>query len=535
MTRCTDKTLYYLPSKVKDLIVHEGLKKKPFPSIIYTHVVFRKWLPGTYVSVQNITTADTITNIGSLIYDLTITDEIGNRLCSIQEFEVKLHGQSSVTKPVRRFDLSYERPGISLATYRDTAQPVQITLAHGDSPVVLSYSRGTEMALLKKISGYSASTPMSIWVTAIDGPDGDCATGFTRALRREYLAWSLRTIVFPAGWSALEIQRGIGGLTSILDNETELKVDSLGMVHVPKITLSLPPSRLVPFQPDLPWSLDNSTVIQVSHPDPATPNDISVLIDAISLQEGKLWGFLGRLTECNTPVVGIHYGPVTNIITTHPSALVPVPDATSNDISGPSGLALAISVIALEPSCFKNPIFITEQVLITHADTKLGQQLVAICTKRGLKVSTLSKGVVGFDKTLVDSAPFGVIISGSQIPEEIDTLSRALSLHGRLFLWNDWKTGLPFIILKQPWLIGIAIRLALQVLGSDGCHGSLTRLEDVIDVKPGELVPLRTRLFDCRKAYILVGGMGSLGLQIAQWLYQVGYILYKGVSSLTAF
>ena len=466
---------------------------------------------------------------------MTITDEIGNRLCTIQAFEVKLHGQSGATKPVRRFDLSYEPTEISLAACRNAAdrpfhlRDVQIAnmSPSGDSPVIISYSRGTEMALLEKISCYSASTPMSIWVTAIDGPDGDCATGFTKALRREYLAWSLRLIVFPADWSLLEIQRGIHALNSIHDCETEFKVDHLGVVHVPRIILSSPPTQLVPFQRDLPWSLDNSTVTRVSYPITDTSIDIPVFIDAISLQDGKLWGFVGHLTGCNTPVVGIHCGSIANVITTHPSSIVPLPDATLDVISSPSVLALAISVIALEPSCFENPHFIAGGVLITHADTILGQQLVSICTKRGLKVSTLSKQADAYDKSLFDSAPFSVIMSGYQKPEEVDVLSRALSTHGRIFLWNDRKTGIPSILLKQPWLIGIAIRLALQVLGSDGCYGSPTRLDDMINVKPGEMVPSRTRLFDCQKVYMLIGGMGSLGLQIAQWLYQVYHVCAK--------
>ena len=428
-------------------------------------------------------------------------------------------------KPVRRFDLSYEQTEISLAGCRNSAQPihpdVQITSSNPPT-AVLSYSRGNEMALQEQLLCYSASTEASIWVTAIDGPDGDCATGFTRALRREHLAWAVQTIVFPADWSPLEIQRGIYTLiSSNLDCETEFKVDSLGVVHVPRITVSSPPTRLIPFQRDLPWSLDNSTVVRVSHPITDTTIDVPVFVDAISLQDGKLWGFLGHLTEGNTPVVGIHCGLIANVITAHPSSIVSLPDATSIDASGPPILALAISVIALEPSCFENPHFITGHVLITHADTTLGQQLVAICTKRGFKVSTLSKRADGYDKSLFDSAPFSVIMSGYQKPEEVDILSSALSIHGRLFLWNDQKTGLPSIILKQPWLIGSAIRLALQVIGPDDCHGSLTLLNDMMNVKPGQLVPSRTRLFDHQKVYILVGGMGSLGLQIAQWLYQV--------------
>ena len=44
-TALSDKTLYYLPSRLQNLTVHEALITSPFPRTIYAHIVFRQWTP----------------------------------------------------------------------------------------------------------------------------------------------------------------------------------------------------------------------------------------------------------------------------------------------------------------------------------------------------------------------------------------------------------------------------------------------------------------------------------------------------------
>jgi hypothetical protein len=44
-TALSDKTLYYLPSRLQNLTVHEALITSPFPRSIYAHIVFRQWTP----------------------------------------------------------------------------------------------------------------------------------------------------------------------------------------------------------------------------------------------------------------------------------------------------------------------------------------------------------------------------------------------------------------------------------------------------------------------------------------------------------
>jgi hypothetical protein len=51
-THLTDKTLYYLPSRLQNLTIHEELLTSPFPRSIYAHVVFRQWTPREFACCQ---------------------------------------------------------------------------------------------------------------------------------------------------------------------------------------------------------------------------------------------------------------------------------------------------------------------------------------------------------------------------------------------------------------------------------------------------------------------------------------------------
>lgn len=44
-TYLTDKLLYYLPSRLQNLTIHEALVSSPFPQSLYAHVVFCQWAP----------------------------------------------------------------------------------------------------------------------------------------------------------------------------------------------------------------------------------------------------------------------------------------------------------------------------------------------------------------------------------------------------------------------------------------------------------------------------------------------------------
>ncbi|KAG1732321.1 hypothetical protein EDB19DRAFT_2041544 [Suillus lakei] len=103
-TGLADKSLYYLPSHLHNLTIHEALITSPFPRSIYAYVVFRQWTPQ------------------SLTYDVALLDEDGNRLCTMESFEVALHGESALYEPRSHFDLVYEPIPLDLSSCHHPTQ-----------------------------------------------------------------------------------------------------------------------------------------------------------------------------------------------------------------------------------------------------------------------------------------------------------------------------------------------------------------------------------------------------------------------------
>jgi hypothetical protein len=54
----------------------------------------------------------------------------------------------------------------------------------------------------------------------------------------------------------------------------------------------------------------------------------------------------------------------------------------------------------------------------------------------------------------------------------------------------------------------------------------MSNISETITVMPGDSIHVKKDFFSDKKAYLLVGGLGSLGLQIAQWMYKVRIFLF---------
>ncbi len=118
-----------------------------------------------------------------------------------------------------------------------------------------------------------------------------------------------------------------------------------------------------------------------------------------------------------------------------------------------------------------------------------------------------------------------VVVSGSTAKEEVQILKCALSPRGNLFLWNDDATGIRTAISKQPWIRSKHFQRTWGVLLARHAEPS-TELhsEAIADVETtvGAASAFTSQsLFDSSKAYVLVGGIGSLGIRFALWMYQV--------------
>ncbi|KAL6298078.1 polyketide synthase [Sparassis latifolia] len=587
ITGSRDKGRYYLPSKVGTLIIHDALQKKSFPRMIYAHAVLHKWLPD------------------SLIWNVSIVDEEGTHLCTLEKLEVALHGQSRKAVQ-KRYDVVYQQAGISVAGRRyksndprlsaDVVSPLarvagiyglassvamvsrfffpfrsvrqllfpsasecvariptsgswsshteddshkqesvsdtaSVSSSAGDehassastlggesSPVVIDFVRGKEIRIQKLVASLDPLAEHSLWFLATMGLDGDASLGFTRSLRKEYRVWIIRVVVFDSAWTDLIERRNVmHDLMDVPDCELELMVDAHGSVLVPRIAPTSPPPTVAVFRPHLPWMMQTSGLEQISLP-PVPDEHVLVRIVSVVQGAGPLWSFVGQTDDRSSAVVGLAGGSPSNIIVAHRGSLVERAIPRGN--LGPCVLASVIAVLALGISSFTHRERLQQSsILVTDADTTLGSQVAQIYTALRLHVSTLPAHCIA-DMMQFSEHPPKIVVSGTEDVSEIRALQDLVGSHGKLFLWNHRVEGIARILATDPWSIGDALRCAFKEGAKH--REPFQRIADLAHPYASMQVPLVSSLFDHAKSYLLVGGVGSLGLRIALWMYQNG-------------
>ena len=90
-------------------------------------------------------------------------------------------------------------------------------------------------------------------------------------------------------------------------------------------------------------------------------------------------------------------------------------------------------------------------------------------------------------------------------------------------LWNHPDDGIPAIAANRPWHLGSALRYAVTHQHSHSV--SYTPSLSIIEHVP-QAASSAQALFDAEKSYLLVGGIGRLGLQVALWMYEVRSLIY---------
>ncbi|KAG1725077.1 acyl transferase domain-containing protein [Suillus paluster] len=481
------------------------LTDKTFPYMLM--LFFRQWTPQE-----------------SLAYDVALLDEDGNHLCTMQSFEVALHGESSLYEPRRRFDLVHEPTPLDLSSCRHPTQEELPTEQSRDilthpmgttslSPLlnVVAYEHGKELELQLMLSAKDATAPCAIYFTAIAGSNGNGAVGFVRSLRKEYPSWTICVVVFDSAWGDESIRQAVEAISKMPQAETELVVDASGLVR----------SNVSPFNFHEPWQLENSQVVHCSSP-PSDCHSAVVHVQSISRSDDQIWAFVGCLDSSRRGVMGISASPVGNVIVSPLDSMVDAPVALESDTSmGPPVLVLAVAVLAVGPAYFENPCRFRGEILVTHADTQISMLIAQLYLLRGFRVTTLTQHATDSEISRLPNGHFNVVVSEYTDTATLHLLSRLSTVNGRTFPWKHPTQGLQSLLACDPWLISHAIRLGSDIIG-DELKIPMCNLSEIITAKPGDPVNVKKHLFSDKKAYLLVGGTGSLGFQIAQWMYKNG-------------
>ncbi|KAF9262404.1 hypothetical protein L218DRAFT_867659 [Marasmius fiardii PR-910] len=523
-----DSNAYYLPARIRRLLLHGQTKKRFFPGLIYAYCVVRSCSPDT------------------VMYDITVSDELGNILCSLEEFETARHHLNFFPDVTVHHELIYQpvQP-LRIPQWevlgQDTLQvqvcvcsvintlpcsPLQRNLAMqwlNDTTHTYWYTSGCEMDFQWYLSGLDPGDELDVWILSEHGRTGDEAMGLVRALRREFLAWNIRLVLFPDSYNEPRRLEKLHAISGFSGGESEFVISSSGEILVP---------RLVSFSSKV-LHAGPGPHISMSSQTPLNGVQIKVLS---TFQFQGYYSFVGILksTTCSQLSIGALVG---GFILEQPEGIINVDPAYVQPIDLDVHLTyenlaltipgLVVSALAPSYSVFKrrDRVSVLRALLlddgsvisqvVKHVYLSLNTELVHVHVDIGL----LQLSCLG---------TFDVVISGREdlcFAQIARTLLRGD--HGRLCLWNTGSTALSHILRTDPCLIGDALQSAIPLIPSILSHLSSLEATNHIHLKSLDSTANRmevnqTAMFDSDKTYLLLGGIGSLGAHIALWMYQHG-------------
>lgn len=408
------------------------------------------------------------------------------------------------------------------STSGTTAPSGSVTIHSPDNVLVLRYTRGGEMEIQAALSTLDALEPASVWLTAEEGINGGASLGFSRSLRREYLAWTIRIVVFDPTWSMSAIDAATQGMLSQPDFPLESFVDAEGHVLMTQIQHTAPPSSPLAFDAHVPWRLEGTQLHQ--SPIPAIPEQhvAAEVIGLEPLRVAGVWAFLGKTTHSSRRVVGVTSGPLSSHVVIHEDCVMEVDSSNQDALDAPSVLAATVLALAIGPWRFSHQKYLrATKVLITHKDTEMGSQLIQVCAAHDLAVTALSASPTPVELETCYQARPTVILSGAVDAGDVQVLRSLLASGGRLLLWNDVENGASSLVAGDPIVVGDAMRCAIAKEGS-----RQIRFAPLMELVPSASTLLVSdSLFDPHKSYLLIGGVGNLGAAIAHWMYEVRFYM----------
>ncbi|TFK80433.1 hypothetical protein K466DRAFT_605341, partial [Polyporus arcularius HHB13444] len=491
MTGNHDRDLYHLPSKVAAFRMCSSVEQQDLSSGLYAHAITTGWAPDC------------------ISYNITITDESGEPLCMFERLEVAQHGFSRATVK-QRYDVVYQPSGLVLPSlsedpplpfvtaavpsqpshhhglefhavgavpispstssgsdWDDATQSTDVSSNRGDKgpSLILEYVRGEEMRLQGPIASLDPREHASLLFVAEDGLNGDAALGFTRSLRKEYPAWTVRVAVFDFSWTRQQRLYASDVLLWLSETELEMRVDKDGAVHVPRITLASAPSDRFPFDPKLPWVLRNGEIAQTYAPRSLRDRRI-VQVSAVHPHGGHVWAFTGTVEGSSHQVVGVTASPISSHLEVHEGSIAELQDDLSGLMfSGPPLLAPTVAALAIGPTAFSQPSRLQNKRALVYAtpsssDGELAHEIQLVLSRLGVEVSSLtSLDDVALSSQYARKPHF--ILAGACDRHDMAVLRSLLPDTGHALFWNDPDVGIAKMLADDPWIVGDAVRAAL--------------------------------------------------------------------------
>jgi hypothetical protein len=363
---------------------------------------------------------------------------------------------------------------------------------------VLQYSFGKEMELRAHLGSMAQKDHLQLNVVVLVGRDADSAMGLCATLAREFPFWAIHLAIFEC---PIQLSQPL----QLMAQHGDLFEQGEHVVYFPREG-SPCVLRAVPSRPPV--------TIADQHPLVLGDSD-HLVVNVISFQAtaASVYGFVGRVAASHHPsytpgdiVVGITDQKKTSTLVVHLGCIASL-DLNHQPPDPADVLKVAVTTLIRDylPKR-RGPIHSCIRVLVATMDEFMSGILTAnfenILVQRDFKDDDPSRCV-------------DVLITDSDTSSRYPHLRHWVPRSGRFLLWDNILCE---NIADRTWEIAHALELGLSELvaaSSLCCHPP--HQEKSVPPKNTSYSPL----FHPNKSYILLGGIGGLGVDLAVWMYQV--------------
>ncbi|KAH9841048.1 uncharacterized protein C8Q71DRAFT_890608 [Rhodofomes roseus] len=392
--------------------------------------------------------------------------------------------------------------------------PDQAWSDRGGRAHVLSYRIGDERSIQTALAKLDVNASICVWILARGERDGDAARGFTRSLRRELSAWDIGLLISAPTFDKQEVEQFARYLSSHRSMERELYIAEDRQLYVPRI-------REVPIGPPNPTIFHVADVrsgyVQL---DPVFNYDVEseprhhclagTIIaasneDATALVGTRVVTITAKTSEVGAPM------------TVRRDSMIPIPDHW--ELHRAPLLALGCLVIRsvlgtekISPRCAVDD---ARRIIVVGTDTPLGRVLT--CILRQLCIGTvglkLQASPLHFASLLLGPRDIVVDLSGHAASSIAATF---VGRNGVRHIRMRDVSQLLCEATRSPQILTTMLQNAIQLIPSGVSIDSGTAQQVLHHPQTLFLK------FSASDVYVLIGGIGSLGMHIALWMYERG-------------
>ncbi|KAJ8514907.1 hypothetical protein ONZ45_g7609 [Pleurotus djamor] len=204
------------------------------------------------------------------------------------------------------------------------------------------------------------------------------------------------------------------------------------------------------------------------------------------------------------------------VLPSTPTSII-IPSSSSEISDHTAGLLVA--ALAPSLSAFRNKRRLAGlRVLLTHSQSSIGCIVSQIYRALDVDLTELCEDVTALSLYQCGAHSYDLVISGASDPT-IYQIAAVLLRHpsSRLFFWNYGTTSLEKIRSAEPLLAQEALECSCQTVKQYSIVLQSTP-STVADSIQADIATL----FSPQKSYVLLGGLGILGLHMALWMYSTG-------------